>query len=415
MDYLDSKKNRKWVRLQATKLQTFNRHYKRYIDYLENQGIIKVDPRYLVGERTKWYRINNTNYLGAPLEIPIVDDSIRKKVRKQLQTSASKCRGYHHLTKWFDDKLTIDRIAADAWTNENLGRIYINQGSIGGYLNRPYRERKWTRNLRAIIKLDKQAFYYKVDDNIGRFHSNITNLRKELRNFLRYDGKRLVNVDIRNSQPFFAGVLLQEAFYRKGERLSIWMFQELFNDTKYEIEHKVDEALSIILGISRETHASGELQKYLQSIQEGKFYELLSEILYPSKSFNKAKVKEDAFILFFAKNGSERRKKKKIKAFQEKLPLISSVFMTFKKNHHATLSHILQRVESHIVIENASRRIAAEKPDLPIFTIHDSIATIEGNEEYVESVLREEVMKVTKLSVSIGKEIWGIKEYDRHP
>jgi hypothetical protein len=54
-------------------------------------------------------------------------------------------------------------------------------------------------------------------------------------------------------------------------------------------------------------------------------------------------------------------------------------------------------------------RIASERPDLPIFTIHDSIVTTVGNEEYIEQVMREEIVRLTGLNPKFGIEYWSPK------
>ncbi len=44
---------------------------------------------------------------------------------------------------------------------------------------------------------------------------------------------------------------------------------------------------------------------------------------------------------------------------------------------------------------------------MPIFTVHDSIATTIGNEDYVEGVMKEEIKLLTGLEASINRELWS--------
>ena len=73
------------------------------------------------------------------------------------------------------------------------------------------------------------------------------------------------------------------------------------------------------------------------------------------------------------------------------------------------MSHILQRIESEIMIQNVCKRISLEHPALPIFTIHDSVLTTDGNQEYVAKIIKEEAFKITGLKVSLGIEILNQK------
>ena len=92
--------------------------------------------------------------------------------------------------------------------------------------------------------------------------------------------------------------------------------------------------------------------------------------------------------------------------FKTHFPEVYEIFRLIKKGNHSLLSHILQRIESTIMIQHVAKRIAKESPDLPIFTIHDSIATTVGNEDYVSTVIQEEALRLTGLNVQLGIEYW---------
>ena len=52
-----------------------------------------------------------------------------------------------------------------------------------------------------IRRIAEDGDFFTIPDRYGRFHSNLTNLKKTLRPFLRYRDSELVNLDIANSQP----------------------------------------------------------------------------------------------------------------------------------------------------------------------------------------------------------------------
>ena len=87
--------------------------------------------------------------------------------------------------------------------------------------------------------------------------------------------------------------------------------------------------------------------------------------------------------------------------------MVYEVFSLIKRKEKSLLARILQSIESDIIVNRASKRIAKEQPDLPIFTIHDSIATILGNEDYVATIITEEVKNLTDLDVQLGYEYWN--------
>ena len=79
-----------------------------------------------------------------------------------------------------------------------------------------------------------------------------------------------------------------------------------------------------------------------------------------------------------------------------------------KRKEKSLLARILQSIESDIIVNKASKRITRERPDLPIFTIHDSIATTLGNEDYVATIITEELKNLTDLDVQLGYEYWTL-------
>ena len=75
----------------------------------------------------------------------------------------------------------------------------------------------------------------------------------------------------------------------------------------------------------------------------------------------------------------------------------------------SSLSHITPLgLWGELIINKVCKRISLEKPHLPIFTIHDSVVTIQGSENYVSRILKEEIKKATGLNVKLGLEYWNL-------
>lgn len=142
-------------------------------------------------------------------------------------------------------------------------------------------------------------------------------------------------------------------------------------------------------------------------VNTGNFYEKISEKLYPKAVFVKPKMKEMIFTVFFSRNSFIRLPEAKSKVdFRDNFPEIYEIFRQIKVKNHRALARILQRIESELIIQNVTKRISVERPDLPIFTIHDSVATTVGNEDYVSTLIKEEAKRLTGLNVKLGLEYW---------
>jgi hypothetical protein len=118
-------------------------------------------------------------------------------------------------------------------------------------------------------------------------------------------------------------------------------------------------------------------------------------------------MKKSVFAVLFSSNETTSRLMQKRKAFFRQLfPNVYHVFEIFKSQEHRTLALLLQNIESEIFLNRIARRIAQERPDLPISTIHDSIVTTVGNEAFVETIMREELEKATGIRPFLKREYW---------
>ena len=85
-----------------------------------------------------------------------------------------------------------------------------------------------------------------------------------------------------------------------------------------------------------------------------------------------------------------------------------------KKNKSNLLPILLQRIESEIILNRVAKRIERERPELPIFTIHDSVVTTVGNELYIQCVMKDEMDKAINLRPNTEIEYWNSNEVSLH-
>jgi len=412
-DLEDLDNNAGFVNLQAKRLQAFNYNYKKYIDYLLGK-VLRRDA-YIVGKKSFGYCINVKHAEAGLKAIPIKDFIAKRKIKEEhaenKKNSGIKGKKYDYLTKWFNPQLKIDGERAREKVDELFPPL---TGAIKGKLRgKPSRITKRYKSLVAIEKFERQQFYNSVDGNIGRFHSNIANIKKELREFITYNGQQLVNVDIKNSQPLFSTLLLTRDFYNLSSNYTnIYNIQSvlpLINTNKTnsnKIISTIDHYIMIVES-SVSLIAKG-FQEYITLVNSGDFYKKMSEIIAPNKPYNKGEMKTMMFMVFFSSNrfiGQRQAQYKRL--FKVNFPDVYKVFTLIKKKNHAALSHVLQRIESTVIVERSAKRIAEEQPNLPIFTVHDSIATTLGNEEYVSKIIKEEIYYYTGVIAQVGFEHWS--------
>jgi hypothetical protein len=77
-----------------------------------------------------------------------------------------------------------------------------------------------------------------------------------------------------------------------------------------------------------------------------------------------------------------------------------------KVRQHSDLPILLQAIEAELFLNRIARRICKEEPGLPIFTLHDSIVTIDGYQDYVQEVMRDELYRATGVEPHFKQEEW---------
>jgi hypothetical protein len=135
------------------------------------------------------------------------------------------------------------------------------------------------------------------------------------------------------------------------------------------------------------------------------FYKKVFNKIYPGKPFVKNLAKKSFYQFIYSSNQQNYWEEKQL--ISEAFPVATELFEFIKEKDYVLLSHIMQRLESILMIEVISRRIAAEKPNLPLFTVHDSIATIPAEVDYVKKVIKEEFKRYLGIVPKLGVENWG--------
>jgi hypothetical protein len=178
----------------------------------------------------------------------------------------------------------------------------------------------------ALQAINDGAIVWNPEDEFGRrFHSNLTNLRSELRQYLRVDGKPLYQVDIKNSQPLFAVAVLES----RGVKCD----------------------------------------QYKDVCQSGRLYEHLGALAGLSRADAKHQVISS---VFFGRNDSHSRSRR---VLAREFPAVWAGIQAIKAADYTELAKLLQRAESDFIIRRVCNRLRKDHPKMFVATIHDSILT----------------------------------------
>ncbi|MES2429434.1 MAG: hypothetical protein V4556_00780 [Bacteroidota bacterium] len=402
-------KDTPYTNLSSNLLSCVIRDYRRHIDFLLKAEIILTDNHFIRGKKCKGYCFNSP-YNGQELvEVHISNHNLRKAIKRQKDLLEEKQKkatwGYNYLTKWWDsDKLQIDLEGALEWIeNYEAAKILAINNDDSITTKEPYIEnaKNTSIDFRYLVNRISQKKYSYCFSGVGhRFYNPLSNLKKELRDFITYDGVPLVSIDIKNSQPFFSIALMKQSFWEASDQSDkILNLQNLKRKLRgYVVEEGIINSI-ITLSKCSTTLSSKDFTftNYINLVTGGEFYEYIEENfkpLYPDRFNNRQNVKREVLrILYSQPNREFVPFYKPCQTFKSLFPKVYELFKLIKSVDYTLLPLLLQRIESFLVIDVVCKQISQLHPEIPLFTIHDSIVTIKGNEALVEQIMSQEIEK----------------------
>jgi hypothetical protein len=153
------------------------------------------------------------------------------------------------------------------------------------------------------------------------------------------------------------------------------------------------------------SHGTQGVSSYSELVLNGDLYEMFGAAVFArtKEKLNRKETKKAIFLVLYSSNRHSSIYKT---IFIENFPNEYEIFKRLKKKEKSLLPRVLQMIESYMFLDVISKRISKEKPNLPIFTLHDSIVTTVGNEDYVMQVCVEEFKKVLSIDAPFKFEYW---------
>ena len=418
-----------YVPIQAKMLQDRIHNYRQYLDYLLQHEILETDNHWVKDKECIGYRF--TPQYHTPVKPETISlYTLVKNVDSRTKFEQRMEKKYAHLRRWFNDGLQIDYEAAIDYLYSQFK--YNTKAGVENALQ------KFNANCVCAYRLKKHDYIFTVDDNVGRLHTNLTTMKKELRNFLTYEGKPMVSVDYANSQPCLTSVFMDERFYTlpsaEPENPGLKpnnTFLSVYNLSKpvstflpFTSSYSIQDILSYIMIVKSEESLTGiGFQGFIDCVCKGELYPFIQQEVKARTGVditNKKKLKAVVFTAFFTDNrfiGQPEAEPKRI--FRDLFPEVYKVYAKIKRGDSTILPRLLQTIESKLMLDRVAERIRTEYPKMVIYTIHDSIACLVGNEHYVARVMKEEMQKAIGVTPTVRFEYWkpenAYKEADLTP
>jgi len=333
-------------------MDNYHNDYKRYIDYLIENDMIVITAPHQNGVSSTKYRLNmnlfEDNYFYFyNRHKKVVNKKIEKDLRSLTdpETSSIDLSVRHHLYKdlfkfevdAFKAKYVLDTLLEEEKINENKRKV----------------------NTQTYEAINERCLDFTFDKH-GRFHSNYTRLKKEIRStclIVKYNGSKegTFEIDVKNSQPMLLLLLLKN------------------NLTELNME---------------------EYDTYKDHCKTGIVYDMMIrmyEMSHKGKTINRKEAKEMFYHYLFgtSKNAESR------KMFKRMYPSIDRWLHKYKIEHgYKSVARNLQRLESDLIYNNIINEIKLIDPNIPIITVHDSLIVPESKADLCSNIFNKHVDQI---------------------
>lgn len=358
-------------------------HLNTGIKFLINNKLLLQNPFYIMGVESKKYKIPR-EYLGKTVPITIRDKNINKRISEQIKRNKKmKAKNLEFAKTEYYKTFKIDiEGARQAILNKTVTEIkslcyrlnlnYSDKDVLdiieckNGYMQTRFfimshkegyeldniMHRYMIYNTR-INAINDGFLFFKRNNTNGRLDTNLTSLPSFLRPYL-IASEKLMNIDIKNSQPYFLYTLIMH-------------------------KSEIDQA---------------ELKRYAELVIGGTFYEYLAEQYKKQTGYTRERhqMKNMLFKIFFSRVSSFKEQKQ---FFGSLFPTIMNHINQTNEEKHETLSIQLQTKESFTVLDIIMPLL--EKRGIRPYTIHDSFVCKES-----------EAMTIKQLFIDKATELYGI-------
>jgi len=390
-------------------------NYEDYVRYLKKQEVIQVTKSYRPGVYCKGMRISIR--VEGLRYTEIKDSRLLDRINRKKRSYRSLVIPWY-LKKWFNDKLKLDQSCTSI---TSVDPIYC----------------EW-----ILKRMDNCAGSLSRSDRNGRLSSVLTNMKRGLRELTSYEERSLVSIDIASCHPYLvANLILNENFYQlplsnttsSTSYLTLYRLIETYTyktqagrdrtDVPINVAEFVDQTKAVVDEIQRITCLDAncnDLKQFKELVNTSQLRSYLGNLYLPGESEKRIKK---AINIALAKR--RRLYYKGCREVEEAFPSVFSVLRYFKddgefnrslpwynrKKPHATISVMLQFVESYLVIDKVCSRISKDHPEIPIFTVHDCILTTPEN----ETIVREYMGKVIEALVGVKPKLKSDKIVKQSP
>lgn len=346
-----------YVRLHGKFLRNimYQSTYNHVMDALVDAGVLKRAP-YRAGVKSFGYRLADRFSNDRHVLVPATDTRLIEKLEKFYEDNQPVREALwlpvHHALAELQHRLTIDGDAARAWLAQNPDQ---NKFGLQGLL---------------VSRIENGMFSFNVGD-YDRVTNSITNLKRELRRFLRVDGLPLWHVDLRTCQPaLLAQLVTVNSHAQTADRT-----KEGNKELNYDASGQSQDWHPDPYDASRQNWERPDVVLYRTLTESGELYDfLLKEVRKRGHQIGRERLKDQFMCDVVAKRGRYPARDVE-RVFNECFPTIRAFIRAINRDgrEHKNLIRQLQREEARFVIGIVAADLVTRFPGVVVLPLHDAL------------------------------------------
>ena len=293
------------------------------------------------------------------------------------------------------------------------------------------------RMLYYIDMMKPSNIWSKVSIKNHRLNSAFGSLPKIIRPFVKCNGRLLSSVDVSSSQPYILASVIKEDFFNNeiANGYNIYtIYPELldniksnistisnFNNGYYSNNSGYTSNIVYTTNNSYSTNSFNNSHSFMwcsffnnteiesiEAYSKAPFYmDFYTHLIKKYNEINDLKLegnlddlrnelKSNMMYILFDNNYHHRNANNFIRAFKKVYPGVNKWLETIMASiGKKGFSYLLQRAESHLLLNIVSREFYTTKPNAPLFTLHDGLYTYEENIPYLDGLVRTRLNEIT--------------------
>lgn len=391
---------------------------------LLNHGIIQI-KKHKKGINSQGFRLTEKYSAGMMKKVELSEEISRRieYYTKKEDIDINQSKDYDILRSQFEKhKLSIDKkrlksfllsLSKDVFTAVEKNKKFqvYNFKAFFNYFG-------YLVNLANDI--EEGNYFFKVPETSRRFYSNLTTFPKILRPFLLIDGKEVGEIDIMTSQSYILATILDKNFYSKESQG--FNMASIYPDLRTKIKNIGKNNITnqagrnhFVTGVNFDKDMFEGIEEYRNIEFIDDYYTQLLNMgskLYPNhmekhQSFKRGReyIKDQIMNFLFEWNEFNRDKNPFGKLMEYLFPAVLEYVKRFNEMYSSSeLSILLQRTEAFLML-NVCKELNYKYPDIPFYTIHDSIITDKVNIKSISDIMRRVIYKMTNKEVGIKMKV----------